>query len=538
MKFTFGETEVHPPEPVYCPTCRMLLRTCHRNERNYYKNISTKSGVEVISLYAPESPWGGPFKIWTEEEWLSDDLDPLQYGRDFDFSRGFFEQFSELLKDVPRRTVCTMDNQNSDYSTGTGFCRNCYLINSSEYSEDCYYGKLMQSCKDCVDCSYIYNSELCYECFSLYKCYNCTFLLFSQNCQDCLFSSNLNGCKHCCLCTNLHQKEYHFLNKPFSKEEYEKHVQEFWGSNRKMLAIREKLMEQRAKQIQKYANIVNSTNCTGDYIENSKDCFDCYDMNESEDCRYVQVGVQVKDNYDCSNMYIKPELCYETLGTIEDFNIAYSIFVFNCHDLLYCDYCYNCHDLFACSGLTRKHHCIFNKQYTEEEYNKLVPKIIEHMQKYEEWGKFFPPEYAPFGYNETLAYEYVPLAKEEALKRGFLWRDRENTILQVEKIILATQLPDRIEEVPDDILNWAIECEETKRPFQITKPELRFYRKHNLPIPHFHPDVRYDKRLSLRNPRKLWERNCQKCEAKIMTSFAPERPEKVYCEDCYLKEVY
>ncbi|PIR48600.1 hypothetical protein COU80_02720 [Candidatus Peregrinibacteria bacterium CG10_big_fil_rev_8_21_14_0_10_55_24] len=538
IAFTFGATVIHPPEPVYCPTCRMLLRTCNRNERFFYKNASKKSGKELISLYAKEPPWGVPFAIYEQKEWESDAFDPLEYGRDFDFSRPFFDQFSELLKTVPRMALCTIGNENCTYTTGTGYCRNCYLINSSEYCEDCYYGKLLQSSKDCVDCSYTYNSELCYECFSIHKCYHCTALLFSQNCQDCLYSSNLNACKHCSLCTNLHQKEYYFLNEPLEKMEYEKKIAEFWGSAQKMREMREKLMSLREQQPQRYANIVNSQHCTGDFIENSKNCLDCYDVNESEDCRYVQVGVQVKDNFDCSNMYIKPELCYETLGTIEVFNTAYSIFIFHSQNLLYCDYCYHSSDCFGCSGLTRKKYCIFNKQYTKGEYEELVPKIIEHMQKTGEWGLFFPPRYAPFAYNESLASEYVPLSKDEVLQRGFLWRDRKDEIPNVEKVIPGKRLPDRIANVPDDVLNWAIECEETGRPFQIIKPELRFYRSQNLPLPRLHPDVRYDRRLALRNPRTLYARTCAKCEKEIQTAFSPGRSETIYCEECYLKEVY
>jgi len=347
----------------------------------------------------------------------------------------------------------------------------------------------------------------------------------------------------------LHQKEYHFENKPLPKEEYENKVKEFMGSYKKMDEMRCKLMDIYKNQVHKYANIVNSTNCTGDYIENCKNCLDSYDMTESEDCRYVQVGFQVKDNYDCSNMYIKPELCYETLGTIEIFNVAYCIFVFNSQDLLYCDYCYNCKNCFGCSGLTKQEFCIFNKQYTEEEYNELVPKIIEHMKATPlrspdgssagcEWGKFFLPKYAPFGYNESVAQEYVPLTKEEALKMGYLWRDLSDEIPQVEKIIPADQLPDKIEDIPDDVLNWAIRCQKTDRPYQILKQELRFYRNNNLPIPHLHPDERYDRRLALRNPRKLWERECGKCGKEVVSTYDPEKPEKIYCEECYLKEVY
>jgi hypothetical protein len=54
-------------------------------------------------------------------------------------------------------------------------------------------------------------------------------------------------------------------------------------------------------------------------------------------------------------------------------------------------------------------------------------------------------------------------------------------------------------------------CEVSGKPFRIIKQELEFYRKHNLPIPHRHPDVRHTDRMKLRNPRKLRDRKCNKC---------------------------
>jgi len=48
-------------------------------------------------------------------------------------------------------------------------------------------------------------------------------------------------------------------------------------------------------------------------------------------------------------------------------------------ELLYCDYCMNCQNCFGCAGLKNQQYCILNKQYTKEEYEKLVPQIIEKM---------------------------------------------------------------------------------------------------------------------------------------------------------------
>ena len=52
-----------------------------------------------------------------------------------------------------------------------------------------------------------------------------------------------------------------------------------------------------------------------------------------------------------------------------------------------------------------------------------------------EWGEFFPSSLSPFGYNETVASEYFPLSKEEALKQGFNWSDYEAPFPKVEKTI-------------------------------------------------------------------------------------------------------
>ncbi len=538
MTFTFGATKVHPPLPVYCPDCRLKIRTCHRNERNFYRRTATLTGKDMVSIYHQEPLWGPPDAVYTHDEWNAEGRDFMEHGRSFDFSRPFFVQFGELHKAVPRLGSMVIGNENCDYTAGTGYCRNCYLINSSEYCEDCYYGKLLQSCKSSVDCSYLYNSELCYECLSVFKSYNCAFVSFSTNCSDCSFSSNLSGCTHCCLCTNLRQKQYHYLNQPLPREEYERKVRELHGSFAKMEAMRKQWMELTQKMVHRYANIVNSEHCTGDFIENSKHCQDCYDVNESQDSRYVTVGVQVKDNYDCSNMYIKPELAYETLGTIETYNTAYCLFVFHSQNLLYCEYCFHCKDCFGCVGLQRKQYCIFNKQYAKEEYEQLVPKIIEHMQKGGEWGLFFPPEFSPFGYNESLAHEYMPLTDREAKERGFHWRKIVEKNPEVKKTIPAGSLPDSIDDIPDDVINWAIVCPITHRPFRILKQELDFYRRQKLPLPRLHPDERYDRRLALRNPRRLWKRECMKCQKPIETTYAPDRPEIVYCEECYLKEVY
>ena len=127
---------------------------------------------------------------------------------------------------------------------------------------------------------------------------------------------------------------------------------------------------------------------------------------------------------------------------------------------------------------------------------------------------------------------------ETAIACNFRWRNVPEEVPHAERIILASQLPDDITAIPDDVLNWAIECEATGRPFRLVKPELEFYRTMRIPVHRLHPDERHRRRMATRNPRMLWERRCVKCGKNIQTTYAPDREESVYCDECYLKEMY
>jgi len=61
-----------------------------------------------------------------------------------------------------------------------------------------------------------------------------------------------------------------------------------------------------------------------------------------------------------------------------------------------------------------------------------------------------------------------------------------------------------------------------------------YYRQMRLPPPRQSFLERHKSRLALRNPRKLWDRRCDKCTKPITTTYDSARPEQVYCEDCFL----
>lgn len=86
-------------------------------------------------------------------------------------------------------------------------------------------------------------------------------------------------------------------------------------------------------------------------------------------------------------------------------------------------------------------------------------------------------------------------------------------------------------------MNGILQCELTKKPYKIIRKELDFHIKMDLPIPNKNPDIRHQERMQLKNSRKLRKRACDKCSAEIQTTYSPSRPEKVYCEEYYSKEV-
>jgi hypothetical protein len=212
----------------------------------------------------------------------------------------------------------------------------------------------------------------------------------------------------------------------------------------------------------------------------------------------------------------------------------FSIFCRHTFEAYYSQYCVNCKNIFGCSNLKNKDYCILNKQYKKEEYEELVPKIITQMQKNKEWGEFFPIKISQFAFNETVAQEYFPMQKEKIIEMGGKWKEESQKDYQPQRINITTD----IKEVEDKICYEILACEITGKNFRIIPQELAFYKKMNLPIPTKHPDQRHLERIKQRNPRQLWPRKCASCKKSILTSYPETNPTKIYCEECYLKEIY
>jgi len=521
------------PSQTFCIDCRHQRRQIWRNERVLYKRKCSATGKSIISVYSEDKP----FPVYENDYWYSDKWDALSYGRDFDFNRPFFEQFKELMHAVPQLSRSAVSNDNSDYTNQCGWCRNCYLIFEADYDENCLYSSYIYDSKFCMDMTMATKCQLCYESINCENCYNIKFSQNCKNCSDSWFLKNCIGCKNCYGCVNLRNKEYFFLNEKLDKESYEKKIEGFKRMSVKSLKqAHQSFLNLSKKYPQKYFEGHQNEDVSGNYISNSKNCHDCYDINNSWDCKNITNSRFMKN---CEDITVfgsleGAELCYdchEIGGGVK--NVIFSDQIWTgCYNINYSKLCMkNSHDLFGCVGLKHKSYCILNKQYSKEEYEQLVPKIIEHMEKTGEWGQFFPKEITPYFYNETVAQDYYPLTKEEAIKKGYTWKDPDKRDYLPQTYVV----PEYIDEVKDEIINQILACENCKKNYKITEEELGFYKKQLLPIPRECHDCRHKNRFNLRNKRHLNKMNCKKCGMEIETTFEKDSDAIVYCEKCYLE---
>ncbi len=572
--FNFYE-KIKVPAPSWCPECRMMRRFLWRNEYSLYKRKCDATGKDIISMFSSDKP----LVVYHRSYWWSDKWDQLASGREYDFSKPFFTQFKELLESAPLPSVANSNVVNSEYGNHNANCKNCYLTHASFNIENVSYSNGAIECKDCFDLYTCQGNEYSYENLlsaGLYRVH------FSQDSDNSLNSAFLYSCKNlnnCFGCVNLRNKSYYIFNKPYSKEDYEREMKRIdLGSYKNLQKYKKKFKEFSIKFPRRFASLIKCTKVTGDNFVKAKNCLFCFDgFGNIEDSKFIIHAVDTKDSYDGYGCGGGAELLYEAVDSgVRGSRNKFTIFTHTCHNVSYTYACHSSSNLFGCVGLKSKEYCILNKQYTKEEYEKLVPKIIQHMNEMPyidkkgrvyKYGEFFPTELSLFNYNETIVQEHFPLTKEQALEQGYTWKDPEERNLKIE--IKNEDLPDHIKDVKDDIIGKVIECqhkgqcnEQCTQGFKIIPQELDFYRKMNLPLPRLCPNCRHYQRLKQRNPFKLWHRQCmcqgtsgglssgdgyintvehfhgnKPCPNEFETPYSPDRPEIVYCEECYKEEV-
>ncbi len=541
--------KVSVPPPTFCPDCRLQRRLAFFNWFNLYKRKCDLCGELVISMYRPETP----YKTYCPSCWWSDTWDPFEYGRDYDFSRPFFEQFRDLWRETPMLSL-SIDpptRETSPYVNHAGHLKNCYLVFHADFNEDMAYGFYMVYNKMMLDSSIAHSSELCYDSMHTYKVsrgvglqgqvtesVDVAFLKDSVNCQNCFASANLRN------------KKYHIFNTPHTKEEYFQEIKKWdLGSYSTYQEVKKRAEEHWKKFPPKPRFDEFAVNCTGNYVFSSKNCRDCREVVGAEDSRFlfmIETG-PVKDCYDVSSWGNNMSLSYECCNVGE--NVSRARFCnetgLTVEDVEYSKLSTGGSHHFGCVSTRKNKYCILNRQYSEEEFFKLREKIITHMNEMPytdkkgrvyRYGEFFPAELSPFAYNETIANKFFPRSKEEVQNEGWEWHDEEPKKYTITKP--ASDLPDHIKDAKDDILKETFGCGRCGRGFKVIPMELSFLRRMNLPLLRECPFCRIDEKFTqwVKNLR-IFKRICSRCSAEFETSYPEEEVKEILCKKCYLEEI-
>lgn len=540
--------KINVPPPTWCPTCRFIRRTSFVNGWSLFWRNCDKCQKRTLSMYPPDQD----ITVYCQPCWWADDWDGTEYGMDYDPSRPFLEQVKELSDKTP---YCALETtyltlKDCDYCNAIAYGKNCYLATWLDYCENICFSSYLNGCKDISDCLRMKESELCYESIGQNKSYRTFYSEECDSCTDVWFSRNLSGCINCVGCVNMRGASYCIFNQKYSKEEYFEKIKALRLDTRDGIEAFKKEAEAfwATFPYREYTGNTLNVNVTGEYTYESKNSHNMYIASGAEDCTNCQfiTVAPARDCMDYSGWGNGAELIYESANIGDNVSkVMFSVYCFpDIMETEYSMWCIASKYNLGCVNLKRKQYAILNKVYDKETYEKLRAEIIEDMKKrpYVDatgkeclYGEFFPTEFSKFAYNTSNASKYFSKSKEQALSEGHFWHDEEPQ--NITATLDGNALPQTIAEVGDTIINEAIACATCDRKYRIAPVEISILQKLNMPLPTRCPKCREADRFKKMNLPLLRTGSCDQCGKEITTAFPSDTPKKIYCVDCYQKEI-
>jgi hypothetical protein len=528
------------PPSDFCPTCRRIRRMSHMSQFRFFKRPcdAPQHKEEIISIFSVECS----FPVYDYKYFISDEFDPFSYGIKYEKNASPLSRLLEMRKTFPMPSFLNRDpgSINSDYSNGGRGTKNVYYAFGCFGSENVWYSHMAGQSKDIMNSAYIHKSDHVYDGVHSDNIYKSIFTYFSKNCADCMFVFDCRNCQDCFGCVNLRNKRYQIFNKQFSKEDYESFIKSISPLSRQKIKEYEQKLWDLVKTLPLNASRnIASNNASGILLENTKDAHDVVDCQNSENIRHVDGALSHKDSMDMLFSGGHSSFLYGTtnIGS-QSSNVRFSVSCKFCNNSEFIFNSKNLDNCFMCFGLQNKSYCILNVQYEPEEYFKIIDEIKSEMIKRGEYTDPIGLEFSAQAYNFCIGQNFFPLTSEEIIKLGGYTALEPETNVGNIKVLSVDEIPQTIDEVTDDIINCAIKCEKSGKPFRITASELAFLRKIKIPLPTTHPTVRMESKVALAPVGHKYSAQCHKCNKDIYSLFNPQENYLLYCEDCYKQEVY
>ena len=125
--------------------------------------------------------------------------------------------------------------------------------------------------------------------------------------------------------------------------------------------------------LQALSNITATNSDYCNVAEASKDSYMCSASWKIEKTFYSNRITEVKDSSDLYIIY-RSELCYEDVLCSDSYRLLYSLNCKSCVDSYFLYDCVGCTDCFGCSNLRNKSYCMWNQQFSRDEYLSRLAK--------------------------------------------------------------------------------------------------------------------------------------------------------------------
>ncbi len=572
LSLKIGQAIVDFPLPKLCPEIRLLQKLLFINQTKLYNNTCHMSNKKTISRLSPLS-W---YLVYSNENRSSDARDSLDYGIDIDEEKSVMDHIQHLTRTTPYQDLIgSLSNiqTNATYTNYTSDIADSYLVFDANNVQKSCYSMLILDCNYMIDCLSCTHSENCYECIDsdhIFACFYCQKVVHTKYSW---YMTDCQNCDYCLGCVWIQWKKYYILNKEVDKKRYEETLHNLQDPTYKetFIAQWKTLCDQWPRPA---TMIVWSDKAAGNDIFDSAGVHWWFTIRNAQDISYCYNLTDAQDCYDVFSYGQNANSMYNSVQAWrQSHHIYYSNTIGKWENLLYCIEVKKSKHCFWCVNMRDKEYCIFNKQYTKEAYETIVPKLLQDIKKnWLDWD-FLRSDCSPFPYNDTFAALYFPietvhyanqsqiinqngvldvfvedkdafiskawLQVAEWVRRPIWWRNKQQEINIPEGIQLIAK-KDLIhwDYTDASILQKAIVCEVSWRPFRIVQIELDFYKKYNLPIPYVHPDLRQEQRMKSRTWLQFYLRTCSKTGEEIISIYSQDVSFPVYSQEVYKKLVY
>ena len=523
------------PPSFYAPLTWMRILTAFFVGYQWWNNKSTSDGKPLITTTHP----GSGVKVLPDEAWMAADFSSIHLPDDpatsvvgkvgFLRERIPFMAFRNAVPPIHSISTISMGDENS------------YFMNACR-SKDSFFG---MNALDTERSAEVYQSGHISDSYNVVHSERIHGSWFVQESRDCLNSKFLfdcRDCEDCFLATNKRRARFVFENRQLSEGEYRAKVAAIHLTKRSVLEEYERRFREMIVREAVWPENFNdrAEASSGEYLLETTRCLSCYNNNygchDQRNCAYM--FHETSENMFAVGLFYGSNHCYGCTTGAKTSQAKFCYLVVGCQNMEYSMHCYNCEDCFGCVGLNRKRFCIFNRQYTEEEYYRQVDDIKCRMLEAGEYGKFFPVSFSPTRFLDSGAALFFLSGEKEARELGALSYAPESFGASGEVSESALR---SCEDIPSDLADlaetWAgvpIYDEGVARRFTFLKPEIAFYHRLLIAPPgrHFIARVRD---MAFRANSGVFEKNaCAKCQKEILVAKNAAFPSRrIFCRPCY-----